>query len=358
MSEKSTISTFMSNSLNQLKKRDPRVFHFDIAETDLTELFVCPICGSQHFEPISDVRLRDELKFFETSVCVDCKFVFRSLFPNFEWFKKRWEQISVQSGEVFNPKLENERKVRYQAYCEMLAPFVKKGGRVIDIGGGYGTGISVFRDAGFEVELLEPEDDRVHYARNELGLLAHHTVLEEFEPTGHYDLILWAHNLEHVDGPRESFRRVMSLLRPKTGVLYVEVPMVWNIIDWSDSMFMAHKSNFAEAHLKRLVAENGACALHKWYPKLNSPIHEDIGLVVQYGNDREGSVEILDDTSSITLDRFHELYLRMMPCPLPEKIGKPLHFEVPYINQFYTTVRYTDGALKLSYGKGLFKFEV
>lgn len=357
MAEKSSISTFMSNSLEQLKKKDARVFHYDVSEEDLTRLTECPICGSSDLQPISDVRLKDEVRFFETSVCTSCKFVFRSVFPSFAWFKKRWAQISTQSGEVFNPELEEERKVRYRAYCEMLLPYVKPGGVVLDIGGGYGSGVSVFRDAGFEVELLEPEDDRIHYARNELGLTAHHTVLEEFEPQRRYDLVLWAHNLEHVDGPRESFKRVMSLLKPEDGVLYVEVPLVWNIIDWSDSMFMAHKSNFAEAHLRRLVTENNARAVHKWYPKLNSPIHEDIGLVVRQGADGDDVIDLKDDVSDTDLVKFHELYLRMMPCDLPDGIVRPLHFEVPYINQFYTTVRYNEGEFQFDAATGTIRFE-
>lgn len=351
----------MSTSLEQLKKRDSRVFHYEIEENDLVRETACPMCGSTELEAISKVMLPDGLLFFETSVCADCSFVFRSVFPGFAWFQARWAQISTQSGDVFNTMLEEERKARYGEYCDLLAPFAVPGGRMLDIGGGYGTGATVFRDAGFRVELLEPEDDRAHYAENILGLTTHHTVLEEFEPDGSYDLILWAHNLEHVDGPRQSFEKVASLLKPGTGILYVEVPLACNIIDWSDSMFMAHKSNFSDRHLDELLSMNGLNALHKWYPTLNSPVHADIGIIAGpatlVAKHAAPVVSGGADAVQPSPDEFHRLYRHMMPCDLPEPAPRPLIFQVPFIDQFYTTVRYTDGGFTYDSAAGRIVFE-
>ncbi len=337
----------MSNSLEQLKKRDSRVFHYEINDDDLVTESCCPMCGSDRLEVLSDVSVSDGPRFFETSVCQSCHFVFRSIFPGFEWFQARWSQIATQSRDVFNPELEQERKTRYGTYREMLAPYAAPGGRTLDIGGGYGTGVSVFRDAGYQVELLEPEDDRADYAKNVLGIDTHHTVLENFEPDGQYDLILWAHNLEHVDGPQKSFEKVASMLRPDTGVLYLEVPLARNIIDWSDSMFMAHKSNFSDRHIDDLLAANGLSQIYKWYPKLNSPVHADIGVIAAppalVALHSENAQTNDKGQASPTPDEFRDLYQRMMPCSLPDPAPRPLHFEVPFINQFYTTVRYTDG---------------
>lgn len=347
----------MSKSLEHLKLRDNREFHYEIEASDLVSESCCPMCDSESLETISDVSVIDGIRFFETSVCTSCSFVFRSLFPGFAWFKDRWAQISTRSGNVFNPQLEDDRRVRYTAYLDLLVPHVIPGGRVLDIGGGYGTGVSVFRDAGFKAELLEPEDDRIFYAKTELGLTTHHTVLEEFEPDGTYDLILWSHNLEHVDGPRASFERVASLLTPDAGILYVEVPLARNIIDWSDSLFMAHKSNFAEGHLKQMLRSNSLSPIHRWYPKLNSPIFEDIGIVARATSSAESAIELLEEeTDEARLDEIHQRYLRMMPCDLPDRTPRPLHFEVPFINHFYTTVRYTDGRFECEANTGCIRF--
>lgn len=351
----------MSNSLEQLKKRDSRVFHYEINGDDLVSESCCPMCGSDRLEVLSDVTVSGGPRFFETSVCQTCHFVFRSIFPGFEWFQARWAQIATQSRDVFNPALEDDRKVRYGAYRDLLSPYTVPGGRTLDIGGGYGTGVSVFRDAGYQVELLEPEDDRADYAENVLGIDTHHTVLEEFEPDGQYDLILWAHNLEHVDGPRKSFEKVASMLKPDTGVLYLEVPLARNIIDWSDSMFMAHKSNFSDRHIDDLLAAGGLSQVYKWYPNLNSPVHADIGVIAVPPALAEMNLEKVDSDdqthTSPTPQEFRDLYQRMMPCCLPDPAPPTLHFEVPFINQFYTTVRYNDGGFTYDSENGRVIFE-
>lgn len=342
----------MGQSLEALKKRDPRVFHFPIEASDVVHEDACPLCGSAETDTAASVHLADGPVFFETSICRQCLFTYRSKFPGYAWFQARWAQIATQSGEVFNPALEEDRKMRYSVYLDMVREMVPEGARVLDIGGSYGTGASLFKEAGFQVEILEPEDDRVHYAREKLGLVAHHTVLENFEPTDTYDLILWSHNLEHVDAPRSLFAKVSNWLRPQHGVLYLEVPLVWNIIDWSDALFMAHKSNFAEAHIAKLLDETGLTPVHKWYPKLNSPVHADLGVIARaQGADGADKITMTDDLLNRSPHDIAQLYRRLAQFDMSDLPDGPISYRVPFINQFYTTVRYSEGGFSLNQEK-------
>jgi hypothetical protein len=82
-------------------------------------------------------------------------------------------------------------------------------------------------------------------------------------------------------------------------------------------------------------------------------VHEDIGVVARRTDDPEEVGTAIDAVATLVDDiddpdeiRVRTLYTRMMPCDLPNSPSAPLHFEVPFINQFYTTVRYNSGTFE------------
>ena len=332
----------MQATLTRLAQVEPGAQKYTITEGDLAYRSKCPVCGSAKATPISQVFLNRDLQFFGTSACDECLFVYRPIFPSYRWFKARWNQIASGKLEVFNETLESLRGVRYREYVELVKPF-RPSGRMLDIGAGFGTGVKIFREAGYDVEALEPEDDRFHYINNALGIKCYGAALEEFVPDRRYDVITCAHNLEHVDDPKAEIERMRDYLAPG-GVMYCEVPVVWNIVDWADSLFLAHKSNFAESNFAKLMREVGFECLKTHRPRLNTPHAADLGVVMCAArpNSEDGWSEMLGQDQSRTIRDIRAIYRRNAPLDLGSD-DSVLRFSVPAISHFFYTVRFPDG---------------
>lgn len=342
-----SISEFKGATLAKLASRDTAAVHYPIAAEDLTVRTQCPACGSGNVVDISAVHLDRGLKFLATSACGDCLFVYRSTFPSFRWFKARWAQIASGKLEVYNEALEAVREARYRDYAALLQSH-RSGGRLLEIGAGYGSGARVLKDAGFEVEALEPEDDRALYINQAMGIRCHSVALEEFTPDAPYDLIVCAHNLEHVDDPKAELHRMAGWLKPD-GLLYCEVPVVWNFVDWADSLFMAHKTNFSEATLARMMADCGFSHVATTHPRLNTPNAADLGVLVS--RDSSGDVaeswgHLLSSDAGRSIADVKAAYRRLAPDGLTFGDADPIRISVPHISHFFHVVRADEGAFE------------
>ncbi len=341
MAEAGTISEFMAATLAKLVARDPTTPDYPVTPEDLAHRTNCPVCGSTRCSQISEVYLDRRLRFFATAACDDCLFVYRNVFPSFRWFKARWKQIASGRLEVFNADLEAVRGSRYREYAAHVSRF-RRGGRLLEIGAGFGTGASVFRDADFHVEALEPEDDRITYIRDVLGIRCHGVTLEEFTaPPKSYDVIVCAHNLEHVDDPSQQATRLRDWLTDD-GIIYCEVPVVWNIVDFADSLFLTHKSNFAESNFAHLMRRVGLDCLETHYPRLNTPHANDLGVLMRpaAGPPRGWDVMTRKDDGRSVAD-IRAAYRRLAPVKLPER--DVIRLSVPRVTHFFYTIRGNSG---------------
>ena len=280
------------------------------------------------------------MNFCATSVCDDCLYTFRSISPSRDWFQARWKQISTKELEVFNPEVEEIRKRRYQQYIGLLSPYVPVG-RLLDVGAAYGTGTTLFQERGFNVEALEPEDDKANYIENVLKLPVHTNPIEEFVlEKQRYDLVIFAHCLEHLDDPQFVMSRMKNLLKEETGILYVEVPNIWNFVTWSDALYLTHKSNFTEENLIAFLNASGFEVLEKvWYQ--HTPDEPwDLGVVLAL-IEPDGQTKLgfnLDD--SHTLNDVRRLYRKNLPLARTPPLDRVLRYSVPYIDHFYATLRF------------------
>ncbi|MGD9726315.1 MAG: class I SAM-dependent methyltransferase [Alphaproteobacteria bacterium] len=330
----------MDRSLRRLSQQSEAERHYPITPEDLLHIPRCPLCGSGSLLPIAEVWLQDALNFFNTSVCLECSHNFRSLTPGWQWFKDRWRQIATGSPGPFNPEIEETRKERYRTYLEWMKPFIS-GRRVLEIGAAFGSGISVFQEAGFEVEAIEPEDARAEYLRRTANINVHAKVIEEIttfvEP---FDLIVFAHALEHMDDQARIFQRVRQWLKPNTGVLYLEVPFIWEYVTWSDAFFLAHKCNFNEENLYRLAASNGLRVAGKRYPRQTPSDPRDIAMVLCQGKGPTIPCDTDENRGATEVRALFQRGLETMPLSDGEW---PIRYSVPYINHFYYSVRIDEG---------------
>lgn len=339
--QKERVSICMDNTLEKLQQKTGGELFYTVAPEDLLIAHDCPLCGSKDRTVISTVEMGG-LNFFETSTCNDCVHVWRSVSPGRKWFQSRWKQISTKELEVFNPDLEKDRLSRYRMYYTLLTRYLKSG-KLLDVGAAYGSGVNFFRSRGFDVQAVEVEDDRAHYIREKLGITAYHTALEDLDLSGEqFDIILFAHCLEHLDDPRYTLSKIAEWINPERGLIYLEVPLLWTMVDWRDGFFMAHKHNFIEDNLERLAAECGLTVVEKFLvPDQESDI-DNFGMILTKSKNYTPLQQKPFFTEAKGAQRARALYHHNLPFA-QAKADEVLRYEVPYMNHFYYIVRMQQG---------------
>jgi SAM-dependent methyltransferase len=90
----------------------------------------------------------------------------------------------------------------------------KPGGRLLDVGCGNGSFLSVMKDLGWECDGVEPDPVAAGVALN----LGHHVRQGSIEdlkmPEGHYDAVTLSHVMEHFPNPHTAMAAIAKLLKP------------------------------------------------------------------------------------------------------------------------------------------------
>jgi SAM-dependent methyltransferase len=107
-------------------------------------------------------------------------------------------------------------------------------GRVLDVGCGPGHYLRVWKELGWEIEGLEPNELVAARAGQELGALVRRGFAETAElPHAAYDLVTMSHSLEHLRSPRTALSHLRRALKPD-GRLLLMVP---NFAAWERRAF-------------------------------------------------------------------------------------------------------------------------
>ena len=107
-----------------------------------------------------------------------------------------------------------------------LAPYLRRGDRILDAGAGGGEVVYVLRQLGFDASGLEPDEQYARHAREALGVpVATGFVQDATFPAGSFDVVTMYHALEHVEDPCAILSRLRGWMADR-GVLLVEVPNV------------------------------------------------------------------------------------------------------------------------------------
>lgn len=335
------LSHFKKRSLDLLRERGegPRIY--PIAITDLIGGPIakrCPICQERNVYRISEVDLISDpaIKFFSTAVCPYCLYVFRPISPSYLWFKKCWDIIAEEDPKIFNPAMEKFRESRYGEYVKILNKYVR-GNTVLDIGAGYGTGTEVLRRAGFSATAMEPEKNRVRFMRNTYDFRVLDKSIEEWIPgSASWDVVVYAQCLEHADDPVFALLSLRDMLKPN-GIAYVEIPLIWGIVDWSDSLFLAHKSNFTRENFSYFVRSIGFDILESAEFRNGPKEPLDFGLILRAA-DRRDDIKVPDGKRD-DIGAICSLYRKGLPEDCRGPLDQVIHYIVPHIEQFYYTMR-------------------
>lgn len=252
---------------------------FDIVESDIDHLSECIACGSTDFTKISECEFENGLTFFSTSICDKCAHVFRDIKPSEGWFNKgfrnRHDYQSASGIQPLNPKIEEQRYARYLAIAKYIKTKSDQPMTVMDVGCGPGTGLNAFRDLGFEVQGIEPDESRSSIGVKEHGLKIYQGEFQTYSSEEKFDVIMFNHALEHFHNPEYFLNKIKDIAHKDT-LLYIEVPEVLDhVIDWNDSLYLAHLSNFNSHSLEEVALKSGWHLVERAHPYTNTDLHKN-----------------------------------------------------------------------------------
>jgi len=203
--------------------------------TDLINV-PCPLCGSdspQSYARYCTHLFGDDIVPMNLVRCVNCDLIFVSPRPRnndiealygSDRFTADQNKETVGRGRLPSPSdvslADKVWKVR------MLEDFVG-GGRLLDIGFGFGAMMKVAQDRGrWEAWGIDPSPASVRFVREVWGLNVQcRSVLEMDFPESFFDAVCMDNVLEHIDRPVECMSAVSRVLRPG-GVVFIDVPYV------------------------------------------------------------------------------------------------------------------------------------
>jgi len=179
------------------------------------EYLECLVCG--HERPIK------RLKSFggELVKCKQCGLVFRNPRPSYEVIKEYYKE---DYSNIFHE--EKIKSYREGIFRHFLAKAIKSkaGGRLVDVGCGYGAFLKLAKDQGWEVYGVELSPDACQYARKNLGLDVFCGDLKEASfPENHFDVVTFWNVLDHTTNPWEQLLETKRILKDN-GLLFIRLP--------------------------------------------------------------------------------------------------------------------------------------
>ena len=187
----------------------------------------CNLCGASDVQVIGD-RDRDGRP-LRTTICRRCGLVWSNPRPGAEEVRRYYSgEYRLDYKGRSTPSLRHIARSgrgalnRYRA----LAPYLKKGDRILDAGAGGGEVVYVLRRLGFDATGIEPDEQYARHAREALDVpVATGFVQDASFPGGAFDVITMYHALEHVEDPLAILSRLRAWIA-ENGVLLIEVPNV------------------------------------------------------------------------------------------------------------------------------------
>lgn len=327
------IDSFKAGTLRKLREKGEERRTYPISKGDLLHASCCPLCGSPRVTPIAEVYLNSKLLFFKTVTCEKCLFTFRSVSPSIEWFNKCWDTIKTSKLEVFNAEIEKSRIERYENYYKIISKYITRG-TLLDIGAAYGTGLDLFRNHGFKVFGIEPEINKINYIEKVFKIPVVSRSIREYLKTtkDKYNAVVFSQCLEHIDYPALVMKNIRTLLLPES-VLYLEVPLMFKYVNWSDALYLAHKNNFTEENLMYLIHQSGLEVIDTFYYK-----PWDFGLLLKLSSKKLKNKKFrFRNRGKISLVR--EVYRKALPLGKMLPSDEVLRYTVPRIEQFFQTLK-------------------
>ncbi len=218
----------------------------------------CDLCGGSIFEEISDRdRHGSEL---HTAICLGCGLVSHVPVPSeaevaeyyATQYRRNYQGETTPSPRRIMRAWKNGERIHAQ-----LAPYLKPGAHVFEVGAGIGCTVKVFEQNGFNAAGIEPNRDFNRFTRERLKANVANANLFDLPKSKAHDVVLLIHVIEHFTSPTKALRHIHAMLNDN-GLLYIECPNLTAPFATFGRLFhYAHVYNFTPRTLADLAAKCG-----------------------------------------------------------------------------------------------------
>jgi len=192
----------------------------------------CLVCQSKEYETVYTLREDPYLRRLglQTTpvskvLCRECGLIYSQ--PQLEESELKQLYASLRQSDMPAEEHLWWKERQAQEDFEWVRPYLGARGSVLDIGCSEGSFLRMFQKHGWQPCGIEPSSFG-RFGRARYGLDVREGLFEEIDLDEHsFDLVAALRVLEHIANPREFLSRIDSLLKQE-GLLYLEVPNVWN----------------------------------------------------------------------------------------------------------------------------------
>ena len=190
----------MSTITCNLCGADDYAVTFEAGEAQAARIVTCKRCGLMYANPRADVPEYEQIEAFD---------------PDF---------VENDPGLAERLRKESLQVCDFAKTRALLAERFPGRGRLLEVGSGYGYLLDYFRQDGWQVQGVEPNEGLNRNARTTLKLDVFPGILPQANlADATFDVVLMAHVIEHLPDPQDTLREIRRVLKPG-GVLVMETP--------------------------------------------------------------------------------------------------------------------------------------
>jgi SAM-dependent methyltransferase len=245
-----------------------------ILKEEIEEDVPCPICAAKNISQNDKVLASTgypNVK-FTSVICKNCGLIRinpRMPESGFVRFYKEafFEYLSPYDRPAYIDEIENTTNDKHWTptrkwLLPYLLPWVKEGGRVLDIGAGFGVLLYYLKKQKNIIGVgLEPDPESARIAREKIGVDVIDETIESYFQKNRsensseqkFDFIILNQAFEHLLSPLETLKEIKKRLSPE-GVIYIGVPNAYNFTAPSSLLHqLAHTYNYSPYHLSEIA---------------------------------------------------------------------------------------------------------
>jgi 2-polyprenyl-3-methyl-5-hydroxy-6-metoxy-1,4-benzoquinol methylase len=222
----------------------------------------CHLCDADNCEVIHELKdytivmdTKTIKRDFANVICKTCGLVYLNPILDEEEINEINEHICRTTSESTAP---SKNEIAQAEYIFKHHPF-KEGARVLDIGAGSGTFLSLLKEKGLDGYGVEPSIKCAEHGRKTFGLNMQTCAFEESDyEDGFFDMITIRHVFEHIIYPMKTLEIMWQKLKDD-GITLIEVPNVNNPFTDSEEGFFLfqHQINPSPATLRMMLEKTG-----------------------------------------------------------------------------------------------------
>lgn len=217
----------------------------------------CPVCEDPGKRPLYHEGS------FQMVRCSSCRFIFLNPRPTIESLLQFYQHYLPEEGS----SVESWKKMMqpvFQRAIRLLQQY-KGGGRLLDVGTGFGFFLAEMKNKGWEVMGVEISQKGMDYARDVLGVRVCPGPLEKVGfPASHFDAITGFYVIEHLPHPMAFLKECYRILKPGGIVLlrYPHTTPIKNLLHFlgiENRLYdlPAHLSDFSPRMIQRCLERIG-----------------------------------------------------------------------------------------------------